>query len=215
MKLAVLGATGPTGVLLTQLAIERGHTVVVPVRSPQKVQLQHERLNVAEGDIYNQDFLVEQFSGCDAVLSCLGTKPTLFSKITFYEDTMKIVVSAMRTVGVKRLVAITSWCTSYNSEDPGPFFVEWILKPFVLGRVLTSMADMEDFLQKECSDLDYTTVRPPGLKTAPPTENEIKVEERQFVEGASSMINRGDVAQFMLDILETEKWYKKCIAVAY
>jgi hypothetical protein len=33
----------------------------------------------------------------------------------------------------------------------------------MLGRHLDSMSRMEDFLEKECQDIDYTIVRPPRL----------------------------------------------------
>ncbi|XP_033098979.1 flavin reductase (NADPH)-like [Anneissia japonica] len=214
MKLAILGATGPTGIFLTQQAVEAGHDVVLLVRNLQKVQMKHDSLTVAKGDIFSESFLAEHFNGCDAVLSCLGTKATFISKITFYTDSMKVIISAMRTAGIKRLVAITSWCTGYNRNDPGPAIIEWFLKPLILRTVLANMAEMETFLESDCNDIDYTTVRPPGLKTDPPTEKPIQVEERQFVGGGSSMMNRGDVARFMLDIVNTEKWFKKFVAVA-
>ena len=37
------------------------------------------------------------------------------------------------------------------------------MKPVLLGRHLADMARMEDYLDKECGDIAYTCVKPPGL----------------------------------------------------
>lgn len=37
----------------------------------------------------------------------------------------------------------------------------------MIGRQLDSMNEMEDFLTKQCQDIDYTIVRPPRLLDEP------------------------------------------------
>ena len=47
MKVAIIGANGRTGRVITRLALDRGWGVVAAVRSPEKMKdLQHERLEV-------------------------------------------------------------------------------------------------------------------------------------------------------------------------
>ena len=72
MKLAILGATGRTGVAVTRLALEAGHSVRVLVRTPAKLTLAHERLQVIQGDATNAGAVAELVSGCDAVISAVG-----------------------------------------------------------------------------------------------------------------------------------------------
>ena len=55
--------------------------------------------------------LKKHFEGCVAVLSGLGYPGLPISAITFYEDSMKSIVSAMRDAQVKRLICITSMYT--------------------------------------------------------------------------------------------------------
>ncbi len=75
MKLAIPGATGGTGQELTKQALALGHTVRVLVRSPEKVQTQHERLGVVKADMMNEpaDELAEKFGPSEVVISSLGT----------------------------------------------------------------------------------------------------------------------------------------------
>jgi putative NADH-flavin reductase len=54
MKLAILGATGGTGQELVKQALALGHTVKVLVRSPEKVILKHDRLEVVKMDLLNE-----------------------------------------------------------------------------------------------------------------------------------------------------------------
>lgn len=46
MKIAVLGATGPSGMQVVKEALERGHEVTAVVRNPDKMTEKHEKLKV-------------------------------------------------------------------------------------------------------------------------------------------------------------------------
>ena len=53
MKLAVFGANGPTGRLLTQLALDEDHDVVAFTRHPEDFPIEHPRLEVTGGDVHD------------------------------------------------------------------------------------------------------------------------------------------------------------------
>ncbi|PIK35867.1 putative flavin reductase (NADPH)-like [Apostichopus japonicus] len=101
MKLAILGATGRTGVHLVEQALEEGHEVVAIVRTPSKVTTEHENLKVVSGDITSTASLKEHFEGCDAVVSCLGAGT--LRNVTLYSESIKIIVAAMRETSIKKL----------------------------------------------------------------------------------------------------------------
>lgn len=46
MKIALLGATGPSGIQVVKEALERGHTVTAIVRNPDKLTEKNENLKV-------------------------------------------------------------------------------------------------------------------------------------------------------------------------
>lgn len=48
----------------------------------------------------------------------------------------------------------------------------------MIGRSLDSMFVMEEFLEKECQDLDYTIVRPPRLMNEPMIGKQ-RIEKRE------------------------------------
>jgi hypothetical protein len=55
--------------------------------------------------------LTKHMEGCTAVLSALGQPGIHISAMTFYQDSMKSIVTAMRNAKVKRLICMTSFYT--------------------------------------------------------------------------------------------------------
>ena len=53
MRIAIFGANGPTGRLLTQQALDAGHHVVAATRHPEAFPLTHARLEVDAVDIHD------------------------------------------------------------------------------------------------------------------------------------------------------------------
>ncbi|XP_077332266.1 flavin reductase (NADPH)-like [Lithobates pipiens] len=217
MKLSILGASGQTGLYLLSQALEQGHEVKALVRDVNKITIQHEKLKVVEANIFSQESLVEHLQGQDAVMSCLGFPYKMFSSISGYTDSMKAIVGAMRQTEVNRIVAMTSWYTDTSSAQNSSFFVRNFLIPLIKS-VLTNMFEMEQYLEKECSDLNWTVVRPPGLQNVPVTEKEILTHEGYFVPDengypCTNTVSRGDVARFMLSTLNDEKWTRKIVAM--
>lgn len=58
MKITVVGATGPTGLQIVQQALAQGHEVTALVRNPDRLELQHDRLHVIKGDVFNPDSII-------------------------------------------------------------------------------------------------------------------------------------------------------------
>ena len=75
MKLAILGATGRTGMEAVKQALANSHEVTAIVRNPAKMTLSHDKLSVVEADIFDQESLKSSFTGHDAIVSCLGFPP--------------------------------------------------------------------------------------------------------------------------------------------
>ncbi|XP_077863573.1 flavin reductase (NADPH)-like [Saccoglossus kowalevskii] len=222
MKIAVLGATGRTGIPFVRQALDQGHHVVAVVRNPSKLTVQHENLQIVTADIFSEESMVPHFTGSDAVVSCLAS--LTLSKSTFFLDSCKIILSAMRKAGVSRFMPMSSWCTTYNRNDPGPWFIEWIIKPLFIRNPLASLEEMEKYLMsEECLDINYTIIRPPQRCEASTKDRhvtgdlcysqKILVEERQFTQGGYGKMGREDVAKFMLSALKTDEYHRKGIAI--
>ena len=110
MKILVVGATGATGRLLTEELLNRGHTVKVIVRSPDKLPesiKNHANLSVVQAallDLSDAE-LAEHVKGCDAVSSCLGHNLT-FKGV--YGQPRRLVTDATRRL-----------CQAIRANSPG------------------------------------------------------------------------------------------------
>ncbi|KAM9360425.1 flavin reductase (NADPH)-like [Symphorus nematophorus] len=216
MKIAVLGATGQTGQYLVNQALQQGHTVTAIVRNPAKLTVHHDNLKVVEADIFSNDSLKAHFKGQDVIMSCLGFPASIFSVVTGYTLSMNAIIGAMREARVNRIITMTSWYTEPNSGTQASYLIRFLLLP-IIRSVLTNMHEMEQFLQKT-EDINWTVVRPPGLKNLPSSAQEFLTHEGYFVPDSSghpagSTVARGDVARFMLSLLNSNAWVKKGVSI--
>ena len=168
MRLAVFGANGPTGRLLTQLALDEDHDVVAFTRHPDGFPITHRRLEVAAGDVHDAAAVASTIDGTEAVVSTLGV-PFAKTPITVYSDGAANIMSGMHAAGVKRLVAVSSSAMGPHPEPLGGFIFEKVMQPYVVNKLGKTVYD--DMRRMEAtvsaSDLAWTIVRPSGLFEAP------------------------------------------------
>lgn len=168
MKLAIFGANGPTGRLLTQLALDEGNDVVAFTRRPEAFPIDHLRLDVVGGDVHDADAVAIAIRGSDVVLSTLGV-PFAKTPVTVYSEGMLNIIQGMHAAGIKRLVGVTSSALSPHPEPLGGFVFENIMQPYVVNKLGKTLYD--DMRRMEAmvsaSDLAWTIVRPSGLFEAP------------------------------------------------
>jgi putative NADH-flavin reductase len=168
MKLAVFGANGPTGRLLTQLALDEDHDVVAFTRHPDAFPIEHARLEIAAGDVHDAAGVAAAIDGTDAVISTLGV-PFAKTPITVYSDGVANIIEGMHAAGIKRFVCVSSSAVDPYPERLGGFVFEKIMQPYVVNKlgktVYDDMRRMEAMVST--SDLVWTIVRPSGLFEAP------------------------------------------------
>jgi putative NADH-flavin reductase len=164
MRLAVFGANGPTGRLLTRLALAEDHDVVAFTRRPDTFPIEDRRLRVIAGDVHDGAAVASAVDGSDAVLSTLGV-PFAKTPITVYSRGAANIVAAMHASGVKRLACVTSSAVGPHPEPLGGFIFEKVVQPYVVNRLGKTLYD--DMRRMEAlvsgSDLAWTIVRPSGL----------------------------------------------------
>jgi uncharacterized protein YbjT (DUF2867 family) len=164
MKLAVFGANGPTGRLLTRLALDEDHDVVAFTRRPDAFPVRHRRLEVAAGNVHDAAAVASAIDGTSAVLSTLGV-PFAKTPVSVYSGGVANIIAGMHAAGIKRFACVSSSAVGPHPEPLGGFIFEKIMQPYVvnkLGRtVYDDMRRMEAIVSG--SDLAWTIVRPSGL----------------------------------------------------
>jgi putative NADH-flavin reductase len=203
MKLFILGATGGIGRHLLQLALERGHQVTAYVRSPQKININHERITVVPGDVFNAGQMARSMADHDAVLSSFG--PLAIRSSTLRRQFGGALAAAMRKSGVRRTEVVSA---AFLFQNLGIFSL--FLKATLFRQMVPDMAGME--VEVCQSDLDWTIVRPPRL-TNGPARHSYRVADGSLPR-RGFLISRADVAHFMVGEVENPTHLKQIVGVA-
>lgn len=210
MRIAVFGANGPTGRLITDQALAAGHTVTAVTRRPDDFPLRHERLSVLGTDVHDPAGVDAAVAGQDAVLSSLGV-PYSRRPVTVYSAGAQNIIAAMRSHGIRRFVCVSSSLTDRSLGPHGGFVIDKIAGPIVayFGRtVYADMARMETIVK--ASDLDWTIMRPSGLfETTQVTDYRMAEDYLN-----ASYTSRADLADAMLRQLGSDDYLRACCAVA-
>jgi nucleoside-diphosphate-sugar epimerase len=208
MKIAVFGATGGTGKHIVKQALDAGHEVVAYVRTPSKMDTQHDNLKLVQGDVTDADCVQQAVAGTDAVISALA--PSVNKPDYVISQGMEHIINAMKQHNVQRLIVTAGAGVPDPNDKPGvPDRVIRVLLHLISKHVVK---DMEMVVDKvKASGLDYTIGRAPMLTNQPGT-GDIKAD---YLGGdVSARLSREDFARFLLQQLESDQWLNKAPAVS-
>lgn len=192
MQLAVLGATGATGVPLVEQAVAAGHAVRALVRTPAKRDLLPQGVDVIEGDARDRAALDRLVTGTDCVIDVSG--PVKGSPGDLRRSIMAGLLPAMEEAGVDHLVLLTGAGVRIPGDTPGlaDRAIRWIMSrtvPEVLEDGVRAVEMARD------ADVPVTVVRAPRLQDGHRGEVTVVPHVGQ---GHSSKLGRGDLAEFLL-----------------
>jgi putative NADH-flavin reductase len=210
MNLLIIGATGGTGRALVLQALEQGHRVTALVRTPSRLKLTHERLDVLTGNVLDYESVDRAVKGKDAVLCALGHKRWIIPTTILSRGTAHI-IRAMERHGVKRLVCETSLGVGNSRGRLGLFYTLFII-PVIIFFYFMDKKRQERLIMG--SALDWVIVRP-GQLTNGQRRGAYRHGEKVGNYLWTVRISRADVADFMLRQLSDDVYIRKTPGVAY
>lgn len=200
-RILIIGSTGGTGRRLVEQALERGYRVTAMARDPSKLGIEHAQLNGVRGDVLDYESVAEAVKGQDAVVSALGHK-RFFYPTRIQSDGTRNILKAMEASGVRRFVCETALGFGDTVGRMGLLYT-FLIIPLVLPFYFYDKTRQEHLIAN--SDLDWTIVRPGALTNS--KKRGVKHHGDKvgnFITGAR--ISRADVADFMLDQLESGEY---------
>lgn len=210
MRLLVAGASGRTGLLLTGLALSRGHEVTALVRDPASFAAPpHERLRVVVGDVLEPATLLAAVTGQDAVVSLLAPRPRKDGRV--YVEGTRNLANAAAAAGVRRFVVVSAEGAGVEPRSLTPGY-RLVLRIPVVARLYPDIARMERELRSR-TDLDWTVVRPPLL-----TNRRRRGKYRESVGDVlpkGMWLSRADLAEALLKTVEDGTHLHESVSVAY
>ncbi|MGW0712057.1 NAD(P)-dependent oxidoreductase [Streptomyces sp. NPDC002643] len=199
MKLLVLGATGPTGRHLVELALHSGDSVTALVRDPAAVGDLDSRVEVIRGDATSRHDIHTAMAGQDAVVSALG-RGTSIRPTDMFSRASAAVIDAAEDTGVSRLVWLSSFGVGYTydwSSGPQKLIYSTLLRAIYADKEIADEA-------VRSSRLDWTVVYPTRL-THGPAKGAFAADDRLPMKG-NPTISRADVAAFMHQAVHDDQW---------
>ena len=118
MRIALFGATGPTGKYLIEEALALGHQVLVYGRNVSRIRLTDNNVTLVSGQIHDSPAVANALEGVDAVISALG--PGFKSPPgTVIAKGVENIIDGMKKHGVKRLVHASTASTPDQNDGAG------------------------------------------------------------------------------------------------
>lgn len=199
----IVGATGGTGRQLVAQALERGHTVTVLVRTPAKLEITHEHLQVLQGDVLDYASVEAAVRGQGAVISALGHK-RYFGPTRILSEGTRNLLRAMEAQSVPRLICETSLGLGNSAGRMGLYYTLFVI-PVILPFYFWDKARQERLI--EASRVEWVIVRPGALTNGPKrTTYRHGHDIGSFVR--TVRISRADVADFMLNQLTRDTYLR-------
>jgi putative NADH-flavin reductase len=209
MKIAILGSTGFVGQILLEKALERGIQVKTLARNPEKLNRYKTKVEVIQGDISQYEKVNECVMGVQILLSTVPPERKT-KEPERYAVIMKELNNILEKNDIKRFIhicgAVHDGGENENWTLQGRFltiFLNMVWKPGLIAKQLEW-----EVLQK--SWLDWTLIRPPRIVRGK-SKGEIVADETNL---ASLEIDVEDLAEFMLNQIESKEWIKKALLVA-
>jgi uncharacterized protein YbjT (DUF2867 family) len=186
----IFGATRNTGLMVAQLLKARGDNVTAFVRPTSNVaDLEKLGIDRVVGDAMDIEtvraaFVDREYEAVLTTIGCISCDPP-----PDYQANANV-IQAAKEAGVNRLVLVTS-IGAGDSLDATP-----ALSQFALARTLPLKTHAEEDLH--ASGLDYTIIRPGGLRSGRRTGNGVLSEDRKTF----GFIFREDLSELIVSVLD-------------
>jgi putative NADH-flavin reductase len=221
-QIAVFGASGRTGKLFTELALNKGYQVKALVRDPSKLDLRHSNLEVIQGDIADPTTVEETIRGTEAVINLAG--PRMVDLVTpgkapppdLRRTATRNILSSMQQNKVERLIVVDSLPNGLvggilDPNDQPRFMNKWFINKFtifigkkLLGELLETQRVSIDLIKQ--SPLRWTIVRAPTLSDQPSKGN---YRVGYLDANTGKVASRSDVAVCLLDLLMNSQYIRE------
>ena len=209
-KLLIIGGTGGTGRQLVEQALERDYTVTVLARDPSKLKLNHPQLKILQGDILEYDSVDAAIRGQDAVISALGHKKFFYPTRILSEGTRNL-LRAMGNHDVPRLICETSLGIGNSVGRMGLYYTLFVV-PVILPFYFWDKTRQEKLIA--ASKLEWVIVRP-GVLTNRKKRGEYRHGPHVGNFIWTVKISRADVADFMLNQINSNTYLRKTVGVCW
>ena len=208
MRVLIIGASKGIGLETTRQALDAGYDVRALARSASAIAVSNPSLEKMPGDALKTEDVEAALVGVDVVIQTLGVGlGDLFRPVHLFSDTTRVLIAAMGSQVVKRLICVTG----FGAGDSRASISCLQRLPFqiVFGRAYDDKSLQEQLIKE--SELDWTIARPGVLTNGPRTGRyRILSKASQWRNG---IISRADVAEFLVRQIGDQTYIRKTLVL--
>ena len=214
MRVAIFGASGATGKLLTERCLAAGYSVTALVRTPEAYSYASQ-VRVVKGDAFNPQAVADTLLGADVVMSALGAKS--LKKEDVLERAVPLIVAAMEKNGPRRIIALGSAGALPTALDKQPAWRRWIVQHIVYNTFLKYpvASQIAQYKTLSASGLDWTMPMPPMLWNVDGKGLAMVRVDRDALPPGANRISRADVADFMMAQVMSEEFSRSGVYISW
>jgi putative NADH-flavin reductase len=205
--IAVFGPSGRVGGAVLEQALAAGHRVTAIARTPAKVTINHDRLEVLAADATRPDQVLEvlgQTSGLTAVVMAVGSDPLKAS--TVVTDSVRSIVAAMTQLGVSRYLGVSGTANMPTTTLRGR------LSLVPVRRFIKAAADHAAAYEiVRTSDLDYVLAGCPYIRDGASAAS--YREEPGPFPGGFKTITPAEVADFLVREIVGSRYHHQIVGI--
>jgi len=199
-----MGASKGIGLETVQKAIDSRHLVRAFARSAYEIGINNPELEKFRGNALDHDDVCAALNDVDVVVKTLGVGlKELFAPVSLFSEATKLLLPAMKSSGVKRLICITGFGAGDSSQSISAF--QRLPFDAVFGRAYADKTIQEQLIKS--SDLDWTIVRP-GVLTGKFCAGNYQAFD-QHKDWRNGIIARSDVADFCIKQMTNTASFQK------
>jgi putative NADH-flavin reductase len=204
VQVLIIGASHGTGLETATQAVAAGYKVRAFARSATGMALSDPKLEKFRGDALQSVDVQAALVGVDVVIQTLGVRlGDLFRPVDLFSKATRVLITAMKAQGVKRLICVTGFGAGDSRASIG--LLQRLPFQMVFGRAYEDKSLQERLIKD--SGLEWTLARP-GVLTSGPRTGRYKVlsEAAQWRNG---IISRSDVAEFLVRQIVDQTYVRK------
>jgi putative NADH-flavin reductase len=165
------------------------------------------------GSAFDLTAVAETIEGADVVLSALGANSLRREDVL--ERAVPRIVAAMQQQGVRRIIVLGSAGAKPGALDKQPAWRRWLVEHLVYKTLLKwpVASQRSQYATLSASGLDWTMVMPPML-THGHGRGKWRTDPDALPRNASR-ISREDVADFMMQQIDSPEWIGKAVYLSW
>ncbi|WP_325169559.1 NAD(P)-dependent oxidoreductase [Bacillus sp. Au-Bac7] len=202
-KIAIIGGTGKVGRRIAVKALENGYQVRMLVRTPKKLSLNDDRIEIVEGAVQNREDIQKLLKDCQIVINTFGQP---LKEKPIYSSVTKTIIEIMAELQIERYIGVTGGSLTISNDKKSLInrLGAKLFENFYSDMMIDKKKEW-DFLNSNEQIIKWTLIRLPFITD----QEDIGYIKENLTDLPGIKITNGDIATFIINQIEDSKYIQK------